>query len=157
MSDNNSPTTKKRKANDGRATVVPHHDSSGVGGLFSSWLGYFASGRRDGTRPTASSTSSFGGENLTHKMDAMMQMMSRMEERQLETVSGLERRCENLQAECTALKTMVGSLKDHVDSKFDKQNEYNSMVVKNQSWKYSTPIHPAEYWERNGHTEEVAT
>jgi hypothetical protein len=77
QSDNNSPMTKKRKANDGRATVPDN--SSHSGGFLSSWLGYFSSGRRDDT-PTASSPTC-GGENLTQKMDTMMQMMSRMEER----------------------------------------------------------------------------
>jgi hypothetical protein len=144
--------TKKRKANDGRA-MVPN-GGGGVGGLFSSWLGYFT-GRRDGITPNASSTTC-GGENLT-QMDTVVQIMRRMEERQLASMSSLERRCENLEAECCSLKNMLGSLKEHVDSKFDKQNEYNSMIVKNQSWKYSTPIYSAEYWENNGCDEDVAT
>jgi hypothetical protein len=140
MSDNRCPTTKKRKANDGRATTVSH---SGGGGLFSSLLGYFC-WRRDEITPTTC-----GGENLTQKkLDAMMQMMSRMEEK-----------CSRLETECTALKTMLGSLKehvDHVDSKFDKQNEYNNMIVKNQSWKYSTPVHSFDHWETNGFEGDVA-
>jgi hypothetical protein len=86
-----------------------------------------------------------GGENLTQKMDAMMQMMSRMEEK-----------CSRLETECSSLKSMLGSLKDHVDSKFDKQNEYNSMLVKNKSWKYSTPVYSAEYWVENGYDDDVA-
>ncbi len=147
-----SPSTKKRKANDGRATVS-HHDGGGGGGLFSSWLSYFSGRSGDGTSPTAQSTC--GGENLTQKLDAMMQMMSRMEEK-LTTVSSLERRCENLEAECSSLKTMLGSLKDHVDSKFDKQNEYNNMLVRNQSWKYSPPVRSFEHWEADGYDGDTA-
>jgi hypothetical protein len=30
------------------------------------------------------------------------------------------------------------------------------MIVKNQSWKYSTPVHPAEYWETKGYDDDVA-
>ena len=173
MSDN-SPTTKKRKANDGRATVP----DGGSGGLFSSWLGYFSAGRRDDTPPTAQSTTCGGSENLTQKMDAMMQMMSRMEERQLanmRAVGSLERRCENLEAECSSLKDMLKTKMEQDDSKFDslvrhhlfnntkaideiivRQFEYNNMLVKNQSWEYSTPVQSAEYWQNNGYDEDVA-
>jgi hypothetical protein len=146
MSNDSSPNTKKRKANDGRATVP---NDGGGGGLFSSLLSYF-SGRRDATRPTASSTC--GGENLTQKMDAMMQMMIRMEER-----------CCRLEAECSSLKAMLdtktNAVKEHVDCKIDslvRHHEYNNMLVKNQSWKYKTPVHSAEYWEDNGYDEDVA-
>ena len=148
-----SPTTKKRKANDGRATTVPN---GGGGGLFSSWLGYFT-GRRDDTTLNASTT--HGGENLT-QMDRMENMMSRMEEK-LTAVGSLERRCENLEAKCSSLKTMLemktNSIKEHVDCKFDKQNEYNSMLVRNQTWEYSPPVHSQEHWENNGYDEDVAT
>jgi hypothetical protein len=108
MSDNSSPTTKKRKANDGQATVPDSSD--GGGGFLSSWLSYF-SGRRDEiTQP--SSLTCAGGENLTHKMDRMEKIMIRMEERQLANMSSLERRCEHLEAECSSLKAIVGSLKE---------------------------------------------
>ncbi|KAL7457968.1 hypothetical protein ACHAWC_009979, partial [Mediolabrus comicus] len=142
MSDNNSPTTKKRKANDGR---VPNDGGSG---LFSSWLGYFTGRRDDGTSPTASSTC--GGENLTQKIDMMMQMMSRMEER-----------CCRLETECSSLKNALemktNSIKEHVDSKFGKQHEFNSMLVRNQSWEYSASVHAAEIWEDYGYDEDEAT
>ncbi len=138
----NSPT-KKRKTNGDRATVPDGGGDS-----------HLTSGLGRGTAPTASTC---GGENLTQKMDAMMQMMSRMEERQLANMSSLERQCENLQAECNSLKNMVGSLKELVDCKFDKQNEYNSMLGGNRSWKYPVPVHSAEYWEDNGYDEDVAT
>ncbi|KAL7457963.1 hypothetical protein ACHAWC_009974 [Mediolabrus comicus] len=154
MSDN-SPTMKKRKANDGRATV-PGNSSShsgGGGGEITSRLG-----RDDQTTPTASTTCG-SSENLTQKMDAMMQMMSRMEEK-LTAVSSLESRCERLEAKCSVLERMLemktNSIKEHVDSKFDKQNKYNKMLVRNQGWKYSTPVHSAEYWETNGFDSDVA-
>jgi hypothetical protein len=143
MSDSGPNTMKKRKANDGRATV-PH---DGGGGFLSSWLGYFSSGRRDGTTPTASS-STCGGENLTQKMDAMMQIMIRMEERQLAT----ESRCERLESKCSVLEHLLGDMKECQLRQF----EYNNMLVKNQSWKYSPPVHSqANYWE-DGHDGDVA-
>jgi Leucine-rich repeat (LRR) protein len=141
MSDN-SPTTKKRKANDGRATV-PDSNHSG-GGFLSSWLGYFSSGRRDDNASTTCGSS----ENLTQKMDAMMQMMSRMEER-----------CSRLETECKSLKTMLKGKMEQDDCKFDslaKHHEYNTMLVRNQSWEYSVPVHSGEYWIENGYNEDVA-
>ena len=144
MSDNNTPT-KKRKANDGRATVP---DGGGVGGLFSTWLSYF-SGRRDGTTPTASSTC--GGENLT-QMDRMENMMKRIEERQLVTMNSLERRCANLEAKCNSLENELGDVKKTQR----KQFEYNSMLVRNQNWKYKTRVSSAVYLIMNGHNEDTA-
>ncbi len=135
------PTTKKRKANDGQATVP----DGGGGGFLSSLLGYFSGRRDDNAQPTC------GGENQTQKMDAMMQMMGRMEEK-LATVSSLERRCENLEA---MLKTKM----EQDESKFDslvRHHEYNSMIVKNQHWKYSTPVYSEEYWETKGYDGDVA-
>ncbi len=143
MSDNSSPTTKKRKANDGRATVS--HDGGGRG-LFSSLLGYF-SWRRDEITPTTC-----GGENLTHKkLDTMMQMMSRMEKK-LTTVSSLESRCERLEAECSSLKNTLSDVKKIQHGQF----EYNNMLVRNQSWKYKAQVYSEEHWENNGYDEDVA-
>jgi hypothetical protein len=152
---NDSPTTKKRKANDGQATVPDSNHHSG--GFLSSLLGYFSSGQRDDTPPTASTTC--GGENLTQKMDAMMQMMSRMEKRQLASMGSLERRCENLEDKCSSLEHMLETKMEHVDSKFDslvRHHEYNSMIGKNQSWKYSVPVISAEYWINDGADDDVA-
>ncbi len=138
MSD--SPT-KKRKANDGRATV-PASSNGGGGGFLSSWLGYFSSGRRDdNAQPTR------GGENLT-QMDRMEKMMIRMEEK-----------CSRLETECSSLRTMLKTKMEQDDCKFDsldRQFEYNNMIGKNQSWKYSTPVHSDEYWEDYGYNEDVA-
>jgi BMFP domain-containing protein YqiC len=156
MSDN-SPTMKKRKANDGRATVPGSHHSGG--GFLSSWLGYFSSGQRDNTPPTASTTC--GGENLT-QMDRMENMMLKMEEK-LTTMSSLESRCANLEAKCNKLEHMLetktSSMKEHVDSKISslvRHHEYNTMLVKNQSWEYSTPAHSQVYWEDDGYDEDIA-
>ncbi len=132
------------------------------GGLFSTWLGYFSGRRHDTTRPTAASTCG-GGEN-TQKIDMMMQMMIRMEQR-----------CCRLEAECSSLKSMMETKMEQDDSKFDslvrhhlfnntkaideiivRQFEYNNMLVKNQSWEYSVPVHSAEYWENSGYGEDVA-
>ena len=158
---NDSPTKKKRKANDGRATVPG--SSNGGGGLFSSWLGYF-SGRRDEITPTASSATC-GGENLTQKIDRMEKMMIRMEERQLATVSNLfrieerqlmavgslESRCERLESKCSVLEHMLGDMREIQL----RQHQYNIMLVKNQSWKYSAPVYSDEHWI-NEYDDDVA-
>ena len=127
------------------------HSGGGGGGLTSRL------GRGEGTSSTAQTTC--GGENLTHKMDAMMQIMLRMEERQLTT----ESRCERLESKCNKLEHMLeiktNSMKEHVDSKFDslvRHHEYNSMIGRNQTWKYSVPVHSDEHWENNGYDEDVA-
>ncbi len=148
MSD--SPT-KKRKANDGRATVTDSSHSGG-GGFLSSWLGYFTGRRHDTTSTTC------GGENLTHKMDRMEKIMVRMEEK-LTTVSSLERRCEKLEDKCSSLEHMLKTKIEQDDCKFDslvKQHEYNNMLVKNQSWKYSVPVYSEEHYENIGYNEDVA-
>ena len=66
--------------------------------------------------------------------------MLKMEEK-LTAMSSLESRCANLEAKCNKLEHMLemktNSIKEHVDSKFVKQHEFNSMLVRNQSWKYS--------------------
>jgi hypothetical protein len=68
--------------------------------------------------------------------------------------------CEKLEAKCNKLEHMLetktNSIKEHVDSKFDRQHEYNSMLVKNQSWKYSTPVYSEVHWENNGYDADVA-
>ena len=153
MSDN-SPT-KKRKANDGRATVL---DSSNGGGLFSFWLGYFSWRRDDNTKGIHNTQPTRGGENLT-QMDRMENMMLRMEKRQLASMSSLERRCEKLEAECSSLKNMLKTKMEQDGSKFDSlvtHHEYNSMLVKNQGWEYSVPVHSFEHWETNGYDEDIA-
>ena len=144
MSDN-SPTKKKRKANDGRATVPDSSShSTGGGGLFSSWLGYF-SGRRDEITQTTTSD----GENLSQKMDAMMQIMIRMEEK-----------CSRLETKCSKLEHILETKMEQDESKFDslaKHHEYNTMLVKNQSWKYSTPVHSFDHWTDDiGYNGDVA-
>ena len=144
---NDSPT-KKRKADDGRATV-PDSSHSGGGGFLSSWLGYFY-GRRHDTTPTTC-----GGENLTHKMDRMEKIMIRMEEK----LTTVERRCENLEADCSSLHDILFSKIKRDDSNIDslvRHHEYNNMLVKNQSWKYSAPVHSFEHWENNGYDEDIA-
>jgi hypothetical protein len=73
--ENMSNPTKKRKAND----AAPH---DGGGGFLSSCLGYF-SGRCDEITPTAQPTC---GGDLT-QMDRIENIVTRIEERQLATVS----------------------------------------------------------------------
>ena len=150
MSDS-SPTTKKRKTNFCGATV-PDSSHNGGSSRLTSRLGH--------EETTRKAQSTCGGEKLTQKLDAMMQMMSRMEER-----------CCRLEAECNSLKTMLdiktqkienmleintNSIKEHVDSKFVKQHEYNSMLLRNHSWKYSAPVYSEEHWIENGYNQDEA-
>lgn len=143
-----SSPTKKRKANDGRATASDdtNHDhlqingGGGGSGTLSSWLGYYFSGRQDISAPPPASCN----DNLSQKMDRMEQIMLRMEEK-----------CNRLEAKCSSLENILEMnsqlMKEHVDSKIDsldakidqkfKQHEYNDMIQKNQSWKYSAPVH----------------
>jgi hypothetical protein len=144
-----SSPTKKRKANDGRATASDdtNHDhlrinGGGGSGTLSSWLGYYFSGRRGKSAPPPASCN----ENLSQKMDRMEQIMLRMEEK-----------CNRLEAKCNSLEN---SLKEHVDSKIGeaidsldakidqkfKQHAYNDMIQKNQSWEYSAPVHSVDYY-----------
>ena len=143
-----SSPTKKRKANDGRATASDdtNHDhlqinAGGGSGILSSWLGYYFSGRRGKSAPLAPPTASCN-DNLSQQMDRMEQIMLRMEEK-----------CNRLEAKCSSLEN---SLREHVDSKIDsldgkidqkfKQHEYNDMIQKNQSWEYSAPVHSVDYY-----------
>ncbi len=131
--------TKKRKANDSRATPSDdtHHglQISGGGGFISSWLGYYLSVRRE---QSPSATSSCGGENHISQLDRMEKIMLRMEEK-----------CNRLEAKCNSLENIVKEQVDSLDAKIDKkfkQHEYNDMLVKNQSWKYSPPVYEYDYW-----------
>jgi hypothetical protein len=111
------------------------------------------------------------GGNLSQQMDAMMQIMLRMEEKcnrleakcnslenivkeQVEslhtkidgTVKQQHNSLENiLERNTQSIKEQVDSLGSKIDNKF-KQNEYNSMILKNQSWKYSAPVRSMEHW-----------
>eukprot|EP00986_Skeletonema_menzelii_P013449 scaffold7852_cov151-Skeletonema_menzelii.AAC.14 len=117
-----SSPTKKRKANDGRATTDCEHDVNGNandgGGFLSSWFGYF-SGRRD---EASSGLGSSPNENNMTQLNRMEEMMMRMEEK-LATVSSLESRCEELERKCSSLENMLESTskatKKHIDMKFD--------------------------------------
>ena len=83
--------TKKRKANDGRATTDGSHDvntdnTNDGGGFLSSWFGYFSRRRDDASAGPPSN------EQLIHQsLSQMNKIMMRMEEK-LATVSSLERR-----------------------------------------------------------------
>eukprot|EP00984_Skeletonema_dohrnii_P022837 scaffold11933_cov117-Skeletonema_dohrnii-CCMP3373.AAC.9 len=181
MNDNNS---KKRKANDGRATTDGTHDvitsnTNDGGGFLSSWFGYF-SGQRDG----ASSGPSRDENNTSSQLDRMEQIMMRMEEK-LATVSSLESQYERLEAKCSSLENMLNStsnkidcshlhleqkccnsLENKLDTKVDtmqvtlerllKRHEYNEMLIKNQSWEYSAAVDTTDELIDNGYTDDEA-
>jgi len=150
----NVSSSKKRKANDGRATVPDGaHDvisnTNDGGGFFSSWFGYFS-----GQRVDAASSGPSHEVNNTSQLDRMEVMMMRMEEK-LATVSCLESRCEQLEAKCSSLETMLESTsqstKEHIDRKLestsqstkdhiDKTLKYHEMLIRNQNWDYSAPV-----------------
>jgi hypothetical protein len=115
--------TKKRKANDGRATASDDtsHDVETNGG--------------DCDEKSPPTQSCYG--NLSQQMDAMMQIMLRMEEK-----------CNRLEAKCNSLENIVKEQVESLDAKIDKkfkQHEYNDMLVRNDSWKYPALLHPVEY------------
>ena len=124
-----SPTTKKRKSNDGRAATDCAHDvnignTNDGGGFLTTWFGYF-SGQRD----ESSSGSGPPHENNTTQLNRMEKIMMRMEEKmagmeeKLSTVGNLERRCEELERKCSSLENMLESTskatKEHIDRKCD--------------------------------------
>ncbi|KAL7451930.1 hypothetical protein ACHAWC_003684 [Mediolabrus comicus] len=67
----------------------------------------------------------------------------------------MENKCSSLEH---MLEAKTNSIKEHICSKIDKQHEYNNMLVRNQSWKYSVPVHNSEIYRINdvGYDEDVA-
>jgi hypothetical protein len=65
----------------------------------------------------------------------------------------MEEKCNRLEAKCNSLENELSDMKESQLRQF----EYNNMLVKNQSWKYSAPVHSAEYWVENGYDDDVAT
>ena len=109
MMSSGSSSTKKRKASN------THHDVENSG-----------------------SSAQSCGTNLSQQMDAMMQIMLRMEEK-----------CNRLEAKCNSLENIVKEQADLLDVKIDKkfkQHEYNDMLVRNQSWKYSVDVLSVDEW-----------
>src|SRR5210317_2612603 len=99
-----SGTTKKRKANDGRATPSDDtHDVQSNGG-----------GCDDHQSPSARSC----GGNLSQQMDAMMQIMLRMEEK-----------CNRLEAKCDSLENIVKEQVESLHMKIDGtvKQQHNSL------------------------------
>jgi hypothetical protein len=120
--DNNDNPEKKRKTNDGSATMSDGaHDvnTSNDGGGFLSYI----SGRGDGASSGPPSDDQFIHQSLFHhQMERMEKIMMRMEEK-LAHMSSLESRCEQLEAKCSSLEhkleTAAQSVKDHFDSKIE--------------------------------------
>ena len=118
-SSSSSSPTKKRKANDGRAATDCAHDVStgntnDGGGFFSSWFGYYFSGRSD----ESSSGSPSYEKSIHQSLSQINTTMMRMEEK-LATVGSLESRCEQLEKKCSSLENMLESTKKHIDKKFE--------------------------------------
>jgi hypothetical protein len=132
MISGDSPPIKKRKVNDDRATPSGAYEvnTNDGGGFLSSWISYF-SGRRRGA-----SSVPHDGEHLS-QMDRMEKIMLRMEEK-----------CSMLEDKCSSLEKLLVK----VETKF----EYHEMLIKNQSWKYSAPVHSLDYWLNNGYDEDEA-
>ena len=136
INDNSSSPMKKRKANDGRATVLDgahddvHTVNTNDGGFLSSWFGYF-SGQRDG----ASSSGPSRDENNKSQLDRMEVIMMRVEEK-LATVSSLESRCEQLERKCISLENMLESTSQSTKEHIAKTFKYHEMLIRNQNWEY---------------------
>ena len=186
MNDNNSSSSspsKKRKDNDGRAAAtdgahdVSTGDTNDGGGFFSSWFGYSYFSGRSGS---ALSESTRYENSIQHSLSQINATMMRMEEKmtgmeeKLATVSRLERRCEQLEKKCSSLENMMHSTKKHIDQKCEsladrlenavhkqedklqKCHEYNKMLIKNQSWKYSAPVLSVDDFIQKDYSEDEA-
>ena len=186
MNDNKGSPTKKRKANDDRATTDDTHDvMNGTGNNNDGGFLHNISRQRN----DASSASC--DENNRSQLDRMEVIMMRMEEK-LATVSSLESRCEQLEAKCSSLENLLESTsqsaKEHIDRKFDslylhleqkcsslenrldtkvdtvhvkldkslKFHEYNSMLLKNQKWEYSAVVDTTDELIDNGYNDDEA-
>ena len=134
--------TKKRKANDGRATVPDgaHDVNTGNGGVF-----LHISGQRGGV-----SSGPSRDENNASQLDRMEQIMMRMEEK-LATVSSLESRCEQLESKCSSLETLLEST-----SRIDKTLKYHEMLIRNQKWEYSAPVYTEDELADAGYDDDDA-
>eukprot|EP00984_Skeletonema_dohrnii_P020850 scaffold10274_cov88-Skeletonema_dohrnii-CCMP3373.AAC.2 len=141
----NASHTKKRKANDGRATAPDGaHDVNTAGNTNDGGFPHISERRGGASGPSRA-------ENNTSQLDRMEQIMMRMEEK-LATVSCLESRCEQLEAKCSSLETILESTsqstKEHIDSilestkeHIDKTFKYHEMLIRNQNWEYSAPVY----------------
>ncbi|KAK1739025.1 hypothetical protein QTG54_010341 [Skeletonema marinoi] len=112
--------TKKRKANDGQATVLDGSHDVNTGNTNDGGFLHI-SGQRDDA-PSGPSRD----ENSTSQLNRMEQIMMRMEEK-LATVSTLESRLESISQ----------STKEHID----KTLKYNEMLIRNQNWEYPAPVY----------------
>ena len=125
MDNSDDNPEKKRKANDGSATMPDGaHDANtsktrngGGGGILS-----YISARGDGASSGPPSAEQFILQSMSHQMERIEKIMMRMEEK-LAHVSSLESRCEQLEAKCSSLENILEttsqSVKDHFDSKID--------------------------------------
>eukprot|EP00984_Skeletonema_dohrnii_P032322 scaffold26237_cov162-Skeletonema_dohrnii-CCMP3373.AAC.3 len=137
MNDNKSSSpTKKRKANDGRATTDGSHDVNT--GNTNDGGGYF-SGQREGASASGPPSPT---ENNTSQLDRMEQIMMRMEEK-LATVSSLESRCEQLEKKCSSLENILElasqSTKEHMNRLHYRRNDIGNNTHDqghiNRGWK----------------------
>eukprot|EP00985_Skeletonema_marinoi_P025984 scaffold19645_cov73-Skeletonema_marinoi.AAC.1 len=153
------------------------------GGFLSSWFGYF-SGQRDGASSSGPSPTENNTSQLD-RMEAIMMRMeeklatveSRCEtleakccslENILESTSHstkehIDRKFDSLylhlEAQCNSLENRLDTKVDSVHEKVERSlkfHEYNEMLIKNQSWKYSVAVDTADELIDNGYTVDEA-
>ena len=112
-----------------------------------------------GRATDARDMSTKNNNDLSQKMDTMMQIMMGMQEKLI----SVESRCEQLEAKCSSLESkltaQVDTKMDSLHAKMDKtikHQEYNDMLARNQNWNYSALIHSIEYWMDGGYDLEEA-
>ena len=96
----------------------------------------------------ATDVSTNNNNDLSQKMDRMMQIMMGMQEKLI----SVESRCKQLEVKCNSLENKLTAKMD----KTIKHQEYNDMLLRNQNWNYSAPIHSIEYWMDGGYDSEEA-
>ena len=153
------------------------------GGFLSSWFGYF-SGRNDGSSSGSGPLPHENNKAQLNRMEQMMMRMeerlstvSRLESK----CEQLERKCSSLEnmleSSSKATKEHIDkryfdldlkcdSLADRLETKVDavhkqadkalKHHEFNEMILKNQSWKYSADELSEDYLEQSGYSQDEA-
>eukprot|EP00984_Skeletonema_dohrnii_P031273 scaffold23556_cov111-Skeletonema_dohrnii-CCMP3373.AAC.2 len=124
--------TKKRKANDGRATVPDGAHDVNTGNTNDGGFLHNISGQRNDA-PSGPSRD----EKNSSQLDRMEQMMMRMEEK----LATVESRCETLEAKCNSLENMLESTSQSTKEHIDKTSKYHEMLIRNQNWDYPAPVY----------------
>lgn len=113
----------------------------------------------DGRATDARDMSTKNNNDLSQKMDTMMQIMMGMQEKLI----SVESRCEQLEAKCSSLENIVGTKIDSLQLRMEEQHtkeqktfNYHEMLIKNQHWKYAAKTYSAAQYINGGFDEDEA-